>query len=104
MSEDKSSSRNKPKRMSAKERQQFISKWTQGLIEEVKQAGYYVKKDKNGVDNVRKIKQPPVKSIPNVEVKPNDNEYISVEPAPDPTAETVIKNKEKAEKNKDNIL
>jgi DNA-binding PadR family transcriptional regulator len=85
-----------PKRMTPKERQQYIEKWTAGYEEEVKEKGYYVMTDKNGKKNLRRKKIPPIKNDPKVEVKPND--FIiddTPKPAPDPSIETVAKMKKK---------
>jgi len=96
-----------PKRMTPKERQQYIEKWTAGYEEEVKEKGYYVIKDKNGKTNLRRKKSPPIKNDPKIEVKPPADDFIiddTPKPAPDPTAETVAKLKKKRESPKENIL
>jgi hypothetical protein len=96
----------KPKRMTPKQRQIFISRWAAGYQDEIKDQGFYVIKDKNGKDNLRRKRDPPVKSEPKVEVVPNPPKEDTFEPiiAHDPSAETAMKIKDRAEKPKDNIL
>jgi len=70
------------KRLSGKDRKLIIDAWKEGKESEVKEKGFYVMTNKNGKENVRKLK---------------------AEPAPKEVKEEVVPKKVKKEE-KENIL
>jgi len=47
------------KRLNAKDRKLMLEAWKAGKEDEVKDKGFYVMKNKNGIENVRKYKASP---------------------------------------------
>jgi hypothetical protein len=70
------------KRLNAKDRKTMLEAWKAGKESEVKEKGYYVMKNKKGVENVRKYKQTsstpekPKEEVPVKKVRKEDKENI----------------------------
>jgi hypothetical protein len=58
------------KRLSGKDRKLIIDAWKEGKESEVKEKGFYVMTNKNGKENVRKLKAEPVQKEVKEEVVP----------------------------------